>query len=414
MSTAPANNSFEEILARITSGKATTIELLDQIVHLALIKKASDIHIEPQENALVIRFRIDGLLSVIATLEKGIEQNLIFRIKVASKLRTDEHFAPQDGKIRFQFDGKMIDTRISILPTSKGEKVVIRLLSAQGTGLKLEDLGMLERDMLKIQKAYKKPYGMILATGPTGSGKTTALYTILQILNSREINITTIEDPVEFDIEGVNHIQINPKADLTFANGLRSILRQDPDIVMVGEIRDGETAKIAVNAAMTGHLVLSTLHTNDAITTIPRLIDMGVEPFLVSSTVNVVIAQRLARRLCPDCKKKSVITNEQLKEIALARPDIATLLTADEEVFESVGCEQCDNSGYKGRIGLFEVLEINETIRRLITDRTKTTDDIFAAARKQGLRLIVEDGVNKLKDGLTTVTEIMRVTAMKE
>jgi type IV pilus assembly protein PilB len=414
MSTSPGENSFEEILKNITSGKATTIELLDQVVHLALIKKASDIHLEPHETSLAVRFRIDGLLNEIAMLDKSIEQNLIFRIKVASKLRTDEHFAPQDGKIRFSFEGKNLDTRISILPTTKGEKVVIRLLSAQGNGLKLEDLGILDKQLSIIQKAYKKPYGMILATGPTGSGKTTALYTILQILNSPEINITTIEDPVEFDIEGVNHIQINPKADLTFANGLRSILRQDPDIVMVGEIRDGETAKIAVNAAMTGHLVLSTLHTNDAITTIPRLIDMGVEPFLVASTTNVVMAQRLARRLCDTCKKQTTVTADTLKDVALQRPDIATLLNLDETVYDSVGCEACNKTGYKGRVGLYEVLEINETIRRLITDRTKTSDDIFAAARKMGLTLIVEDGIHKVRLGVTSILEVMRVTAMKE
>jgi type II secretory ATPase GspE/PulE/Tfp pilus assembly ATPase PilB-like protein len=255
---------------------------------------------------------------------------------------------------------------------------------------------------------------MILSTGPTGSGKTTLLYSILKILKSVEKNITTIEDPVEYDIDGVNHIQINPKADLTFANGLRSILRQDPDIVMVGEIRDQETAKIAINAAMTGHLLLSTLHTNDAVTAIPRLIDMGVEPFLVASTLNVVIAQRLARKLCSNCKEEYALSEQELKELALIRPDIATLLNPKEKLYREVGCDKCHNSGYKGRVGLYEVLEINESIRRLITDKTKSTDDIFVSARKQGLVLMIEDGVRKLREGTTTIAELLRSTALKE
>jgi type II secretory ATPase GspE/PulE/Tfp pilus assembly ATPase PilB-like protein len=413
-SSAPKTEA-DVVLKEIEGGELTMVELVEAIIKLAFLMKASDVHIEPQEKALLIRYRLDGILREIVTLDKALEESLIFRIKVASKLRTDEHFAPQDGKIRFLFgDEFKLDTRISILPITKGEKVVIRLLSQDGQMITLEDLGLEGRDLSIVTKSYQKPYGMILCTGPTGSGKTTMLYSILKILNSPERNITTIEDPVEYDLDRVNHIQVNTKADLTFANGLKSILRQDPDIVMVGEIRDKETAKIAINAAMTGHLLLSTLHTNDAITTIPRLVDMGVEPFLVASTINVVIAQRLARRLCSKCKKETKITNEQLKDLSLSRPDLATLLNPDEVIFEPVGCTVCTNSGYKGRVGLYEVLEVNESVRRMIVDSTKTTDDIFALARKQGLVLIVEDGVRKAREGMTSIEEIVRVTALKE
>lgn len=405
----------EKLQNDIKSGQLSMVELVESIVKLAFLMKASDIHIEPQEKCVLIRYRIDGILREIASLDRAVEESLIFRIKVASKLRTDEHFAPQDGKIRFMFgDEFKLDTRISILPITKGEKVVIRLLSQDGKKITLEDLGLEGRDLTIVTKGYQKPYGMILCTGPTGSGKTTMLYSILKILNSSERNITTIEDPVEYDLDGVNHIQVNIKADLTFAKGLRSILRQDPDIVMVGEIRDKETAKIAINAAMTGHLLLSTLHTNDAITTIPRLIDMGVEPFLVASTVNVIIAQRLARRLCAKCKQETKLTNAELKELSLSRPDIATLLNPEEVIYKQVGCTECNNTGYRGRTGLYEVLEVNEAIRRMIVDSTKTVDDIFALARKQGLKLIVEDGVKKLRSGLTSIEELVRVTALKE
>jgi len=254
---------------------------------------------------------------------------------------------------------------------------------------------------------------MILAVGPTGSGKTTTLYTILKILNSTDVNITTIEDPVEYDIDGVNHIQINVKAKLTFATGLRSILRQDPDIVMVGEIRDSETARIAINAALTGHLVLSTLHTNDAVTTIPRLIDMGIEPFLVASTVNVIIAQRLARKLCDNCKKEFTLSAQDHAELDKIRPDIATIIKSGEKAYHEVGCQVCGDSGYKGRIGLYEILEITEPIREQITGGANA-DAIYNVARKQGISLIVEDGAKKVKAGITSISELIRVTALKE
>jgi len=398
-----------------STGKITTSlsEFINNIVLEALDMGVSDIHIEPREHDAVVRFRVDGLLRDILTVEKNFEQPLIFKIKIAAKLRTDEHFAPQDGRIRFVLGDRKVDTRISIIPISKGEKIVIRLLSSEGKSFKLEDLGLTGDDLLLVQKAYQKPYGTILAVGPTGSGKTTTLYSILKLLNSREVNITTIEDPVEYDIEGINHIQINTKAELTFATGLRSILRQDPDIIMVGEIRDQETAKIAINAAMTGHLVLSTLHTNDSITTIPRLLDMGIEAFLIASTINIVIAQRLARKLCESCRTQYRLTQKDLTELKRIRPDIAKLLKINISLYKAKGCTKCDNSGYKGRIGLFEALNIDEDIRNIIIQGSGS-DELLKVARKKGLKLIVEDGINKLKEGIISLPELHRVTALKE
>jgi type II secretory ATPase GspE/PulE/Tfp pilus assembly ATPase PilB-like protein len=386
--------------------------MLNDIVITALNKGASDIHLEPHETNMMVRYRIDGILKDIFTIDKKYEETLIFKIKVNAKLRTDEHFAPQDGRIRFDISEKL-DTRISILPTAKGEKVVIRLLTQKGRSFTLEDLGLRNNDLEIVKKSYMKPYGSIFASGPTGSGKTTTLYAILQSINSRAVNITTVEDPVEYEIAGVNQVQINKKAELTFGNGLRSILRQDPDIIMIGEIRDSETAKIATNASMTGHLVLSTIHTNDAVTTIPRLIDMGVEPYLVATTVNVVIAQRLARRIDPEKKRPRKLTAEEYKELSLYRPDITALIKPDEEIFEPDVPENSLDDGYKGRVGLYEVLEITEPIRKIIIAGADT-DQIYQEARKQGLKLILEDGIDKLREGLISLSELIRVTALKE
>lgn len=387
--------------------------LLVSLIEKAFEAKSSDIHIEPTEKHLVIRYRIDGLLREAFYFDKALEEALLFKIKVEAQIRTDEHFAPQDGKIRFLIKDTKIDARISIIPTTKGEKVVIRLLAQQGSDLSLEQLGIVGADLEKVTKSYQKPYGMILAVGPTGSGKTTTLYTILKNLNSRERNITTIEDPVEYDIDGVNHIQVNTKANMTFASGLRSILRQDPDIVMVGEIRDTETARIAINAAMTGHLVLSTLHTNDSVTTIPRLVDMGIEPYLVASTVNVIVAQRLTRRLCEKCKQKYKLTTTELAHVKKMRPDIGAKFKEGDALYKKNGCEVCSNSGYKGRVGLYEVLELTESLRRAISEKA-TVDDLFVLARKMGLELIVESGIEKIKTGLIDFDELMRVTTMRE
>ncbi len=394
------------------AGSSDITKILDQMVMDALNLGASDIHIEPRENDILIRYRIDGILRDAKIIDKKYEKTLIFKIKVNARLRTDEHFVPQDGRIRFKFDDKL-DTRISILPVTKGEKVVIRLLSQKGKSFALTDLGFRPEEIAIIERSYKKPYGSIVSSGPTGSGKTTTLYSILQLVNSRDINISTVEDPVEYEIEGVNQVQVNQKAGLTFGTGLRSLLRQDPDVIMIGEIRDEETAEIATNAAMTGHLVLSTIHTNDSVTTIPRLIDMGVDAYLVASTLNVVLAQRLSRRLCEKCKQETSLSMEEYTTIKKLRPDIALLIKQGEKLYKAAGCNVCGNSGYKGRIGLYEILEVTEKIRQIIID-SANTDTIFKAAREQGLKLIVEDGVEKIKLGTISMDELIRVTALKQ
>lgn len=390
-------------------------ELLNNIVLTALHRKTSDIHMEPTETDMLVRYRIDGILNDILLIDKSYEDELIFKIKILARLRTDEHYSPQDGRITFKFpeEGRL-DTRISILPTSRGEKIVIRLLTRDSKQLTLEKLGIVGHQLELVEKSYSKPWGMILAVGPTGSGKTTTLYSILQIINSREKNITTIEDPVEFDMEGVNHIQVNPKADMTFANGLRSILRQDPDVVMVGEIRDTETARIAINAAMTGHLVLSTLHTNDAVTTVPRLIDMGVEPYLVASTVNLIVAQRLARVMCESCKKAYTVTKEEIEDLKFARPDLAKAIKPGDKLNKHVGCEKCGDSGYKGRIGLYEVLALTKEMREIINNKDFNVDQLYDEAKKVKLVTILEDGLDKLNKGILDISELIRVTALNE
>lgn len=465
----------------VVKKKINVSNFLDALILDALRKKASDIHIEAKDgDVLLVRYRIDGVLRDVIPIGKEIKDSLLFIIKVRSKLRTDVHFAPQDGKILFTVkkevidqikqkdeEGKQekeeeeeegvkkkedkkvekgkknekgeeeekavqnifskltkveekekdyyhVDARISILPVTHGEKVVIRLLSQANRSYALTDLGFEEGDLVKLEKAYRQPFGLFLVTGPTGSGKTTTLYSILKILNTRDVNITTIEDPVEYSIEGVNHIQINPKGDLTFANGLRSILRQDPNIIMVGEIRDKETARITVNSALTGHLVLSTVHANDAVSTIPRLIDMGIEPFLVASTVNIVITQRLARRLCNNCKQEYAPSKDAgHKEIIKLRPDIQKHLANVTKVYKAAGCKECNNTGYSGRIGIYEILTMTKDLRDVVINNPNS-DDILVAAKKSGFRLMIEDGVKKLKDGHIDLKELAKVIAIKE
>jgi len=389
--------------------------ILEEVVMKALTMKSSDIHFEPRDEDLVIRFRIDGILRDIALVDKETAGALIFKIKVSAKLQTDEHFIPQDGRMQFKLqDGKELNVRVSMLPISRGEKVVFRLLTELGRDFALSDLGIEQKELVKIERNFRKPYGMIVVTGPTGSGKTTTLYTIMKQINSRDINIVTIEDPVEYDIDGINHVQIHTKANLTFAIGLRAILRQDPDVVMIGEIRDGETARIAINAAMTGHLVFSTLHTNDAVTAVPRFVDMGIEPYLLASTLSIVVGQRLGRKLCPECKEQHVITEEELKELAIFRPDLASVLQAGEKIFrKGKGCKKCGNVGYKGRIGFYEVLEVTKAIRQMIISNP-SSDNLFDLARKEGFTIIVEDGIKKVRDGTVDLEELVRVTAVKE
>lgn len=407
------DNISPEGIDKVAGGLIDIKELTNIILSTAVDMKASDIHLEPREEGLLVRYRIDGILRSIMCVKKFIETNLVFRIKLEAKMRIDEHLAPQDGRIGFVINGHKLDTRISTIPTALGEKIVIRLLSKEGTSFELEALGFQGRELELLENNYKKPYGMILSAGPTGSGKTTTLYAILKLINTSEKNITTIEDPIEYLLEGVNQIQTNSKAKLTFANGLRAILRQDPNVIMIGEIRDDETAKIAINASMTGHLVLSTIHTNDAVGTIPRLIDMGIDPFLIASTVNLIIAQRLTRRLCEKCKQKYTLEQADFDDVNKVRPDVATLIKIGEEYYKAVGCDECNSSGYSGRIGIFEVLQINEPMRKIIT-KDVDIDDLLKIGRDNGFVLMIEDGIRKAREGVTSLDELMRVTVMKE
>ena len=412
---------LEELVKDIAKKKKNVSDLLEALIREAFHESASDIHLEHQEDKkMLLRYRIDGILHDIFTIDKDVAEDLVFMIKVKAKLRTDVHFSPQDGKIGFAIvqGGEettvKIDARVSIVPITHGQKVVIRLLAQQKRALTLEELGFSKDDIKKIQKGYKRPYGLILSTGPTGSGKTTTLYSMLSILNAREVNITTVEDPVEFSIKGVNHIQINPKADLTFVNGLRSILRQDPNIIMVGEIRDEDTAVITSNAALTGHLVLSTLHANDAISTIPRLLNLGIESFLLATIMNVIISQRLCRRLCQSCKRESVLGKDLVQsEMLKTRPDISQYLKKTDKIYKSVGCDKCRKRGYRGRIGVYEILELTPKIREALT-HNMTTDEVFEIARKEGFKLMIEDGIEKIKQGNIDISELMKVISIKE
>lgn len=387
------------------------VKIVDTIIEYAFRNKASDIHIETQDNNTIVRFRLDGILHDIVTLPGVLHPNMVTRIKVMSNLRTDDHAAPQDGKISFDVEGANLDLRVSTIPTIEGEKVVIRLLFRDAGNLNLSDLGFSDSDLEKVVKAYKRPFGMILATGPTGSGKTTTMYAIIRILNKREVNISTIEDPVEYDLTGINQIQVNRKTDLTFANGLRSLLRQDPDIVLVGEIRDEETAHIAVNASMTGHLVLSTLHTNDSATAVVRFMEMNVEPFMIASTMNLVIAQRLVRKICTACRYSKETT---IKELQLKYPSASDIIEDQYKgkikirLYEGKGCHACHDTGYTGRIGVYEVLSVDEEIRDAIIQR-KTTSDIKNMAIKKGMTTMLDDGIRKVHDGMTTIAEVIRV-----
>lgn len=387
--------------------------IIDTILEYAYNNKASDIHIEPHETRVIIRFRVDGILHDVVKLPKDVHPFIITRIKIISRLRTDEHRAAQDGRFDFLADGNKVDVRVSILPIAEGEKVVLRILSEKSRQFNLSELGLRPADLEKLHHAHARPYGMILATGPTGSGKTTTLYAILKLLNTREVNISTIEDPVEYDVEGVNQIQVNTQTNLTFAKGLRSILRQDPDVIMVGEIRDEETASIAINAAMTGHLVLSTLHTNDAPTTLPRLFDMKIEPFLIASTINVALAQRLVRKIHHVCRESYTPTSDEINTLMrILGPERAAKLGIQHEgfrLYRGKGCDLCSQTGYEGRIGIFEVMEITEEIRALIMRRANS-DEIRRQAVGQGMTTMLDDGLAKAMAGVTSIEEVLRAT----
>lgn len=397
---------FEEIYESVFHEKLPTEwsrnaeKIVDAIIHYAKQQKASDIHLEPRPRDLLIRYRIDGVLHDIAALPKSIEEFIVSRIKVLANLRTDEHASAQDGRFKFISQDLEFTIRTSILPVYDGEKVVLRLLTALERNIDLASLGFSAADIEKIGRNYKKPHGMILVTGPTGSGKTTTLYSVLTDLNRRETNITTLEDPIEYKLEGINQIQVNPKTNLTFAHGLRSILRQDPNIIMVGEIRDEETAGIAINAALTGHLVLSTLHTNSAATTLPRLMEMGIEPFLVASTVSVAIAQRLVRKLCQKCMTIRTPTPEE-KEL-LRDPDFT-----DDIAFPGEGCDSCSKTGYRGRTAVAEVLEVTDPVRDAILKKV-SPQELEKIGKSQGMRVLLEEGLDKVKQKITSLAEVLR------
>jgi type II secretory ATPase GspE/PulE/Tfp pilus assembly ATPase PilB-like protein len=384
------------------------INLIDHIIKYATKLRASDIHIDPLDKNVGVRFRIDGVLEDVQALPKEIHPEVISRIKVLSGLRTDEHNAAQDGRFRAMLPGESsVDVRVSIVPTYHGENAVLRLLLDNAENFTLDTLGFTKEDQEKILKGVKKPNGMILVTGPTGSGKTTTLYTLIKMLNSKDISIVTIEDPIEYAVSGVEQIQVNARTGLTFANGLRSILRQDPNVIMVGEIRDLETASIAVNTALTGHLLLSTLHTNDASTTLPRLLDMKIEPFLVASTVSIALGQRLVRKICENCKNEKVLSDEEVKRLNEVLPK--ELLGENRSFFYGSGCDKCNNTGYKGRIVIAEVLVADEPIRQAILRKASSTE-IKELGVKSGMTTMLVDGFKKALLGLTTVEEILRVT----
>lgn len=381
--------------------EAPVVKIVDSIVSEAVAREASDVHIEPQEKDFRVRYRIDGVLHEIMTMPKSIQAGIVSRFKIMSNMDIAEHRIPQDGRCSLVIDGKGVDFRLASLPSVYGENMTIRILDTARALFKLEELGFMPQTLEKYKKSYTKPYGTILVTGPTGSGKSTTLYATLNVLNSPEKKIITVEDPVEYRLPGIIQIQINPRAGLTFARGLRSIVRSDPDIIMVGEIRDLETAKIAIESALTGHLVLSTLHTNDAPSALTRLVEMGLESFLVTSAVDCVLAQRLARKLCAYCKEPYSPPGEVLAEAGIPYEDGITL-------YRAKGCSRCFNTGYKGRIGVYEVMLMSENIEMLCIER-RSSDEIKAAAIREGMKTLREDGLEKVKQGITSLEEMMRV-----
>jgi len=395
--------------------EAPVVRLVNMIIAQAVGERASDIHVEPQATGVRVRYRVDGILREIMDLPRGSHAAIASRFKIMSNMDIAERRVPQDGRVQLKVEGEEIDLRVSTLPTIYGEKVVCRVLFRRGAMVKLEQLGFLEGNLELWYRALSYPHGVILVTGPTGSGKTQTLYASLNRLNSVEKNIITVEDPVEFRLDGINQVQTNPKAGLTFASGLRSMLRQDPDIIMVGEIRDRDTAQIAVNAALTGHLVLSTLHTNDAPGATVRLVDMGVEPFLVASSLICVLSQRLVRRVCTYCKEEYVPDDEEWGRWVRTTRGIQGEpgLGLPRRLVRGKGCRQCGGMGYRGRTAIHEIMMVTEPIRELVS-RNASSDVISDCAREQGMRRLIEDGADKVRLGITTLNEVMRVAAGSE
>ena len=382
---------------------APVVRLVNLMLVQAVRQGASDVHVEPQEKQLRIRYRIDGTLYNVMTAPKHVQAATTSRLKIMANMNIAERRAPQDGRIELRVDNREIDMRVSSIPTVFGEKVVMRILDKRAALVEVDKLGLIGPDRPRFESLIVKPYGIILITGPTGSGKTTSLYSILNRLNKADVNIITIEDPVEYQLAGISQVQINPRAGLTFATGLRSFLRQDPDIIMVGEIRDEETARIAINAALTGHLVLATLHTNDAPGAVARLADMGVEPFLVASSVIGVVAQRLVRLLCPQCREAYTLSAEVSVRYGLAGPD-----DPPPVIYRAKGCDRCNHIGFKGRIGLFEIMMMDDAIRGLVV-KEASADVLKHAAVSAGMRTLHGDGVAKVLTGMTSLEELLRV-----
>jgi type IV pilus assembly protein PilB len=391
-----------------TAADAPIIQMVDLILQEAIASRASDIHFEPYTHHLRIRYRIDGALRPAPSPPHNLYGALLTRIKIVSNLDITEKRLPQDGRFKTKFEGREIDFRVSVLPTYHGEKAVLRILDKTTIKSGLGTLGFSPKSIQRFQEAMSRPYGMILVTGPTGSGKSTTLYSVLNELNTKERNIMTIEDPVEYQIHGISQTQVNPDIGLTFANGLRSLLRQNPDIMLVGEIRDGETADIAVKAALTGHLVFSTLHTNNAAGAVTRLEDMGVEPFLISSSLIVATAQRLMRRICAQCKERAIISKTILESLPKGLKWIR-----EAEAYRGKGCANCRNTGYRGRLAVMEVLPIDDEIQKMIIER-KSSTDIDKAARQKGMKTLFEEAIEAFRKGYTTLEEVLRVTSYEE
>jgi Type II secretory pathway, ATPase PulE/Tfp pilus assembly pathway, ATPase PilB len=401
----PGQGELVPVAAEPSEDDAPIVRFVNLLISQAISDHASDIHIEPAERDMSVRYRIDGVLHEMQRAPKNIQNGVISRLKIMSDIDIAERRKPQDGRMSVIHNGKQIDLRVATLPTVFGEKVVMRILDNSMTGLGMDQLRLLERNAAVYKASYSKPYGMILVTGPTGSGKSTTLYTTLHEVARPEINVITVEDPVEYRIPGINQVQVNPKAGLTFASALRSILRSDPDVVLLGEIRDHETAQIAIEASLTGHLVLSTLHTNDAPSAVTRLIEMDIEPFLVGSALDCVVAQRLARKLCDRCKESYQPSFEELVALRFAQPG-----DPQPTLYKPTGCTSCSNTGYRGRIALHEVMPVTEDIERLAVARASSAE-IGRLAVQQGMSTLRQDGWAKALLGLTSVEEILRVVA---
>ncbi len=391
--------------------EAPIAKIVSTLLEFAVKNRVSDIHIEPQEGKTRVRYRIDGILHEKLALPKSVHSAVVSRIKILSDMKIDEKRIPQDGRFNFRMGADEVDLRVSTLPTVHGEKIVMRLLKKTGGIPTLSELGLKPLPLKKLEENIMRPHGIILVTGPTGSGKTTTLYSVLSKLNTTKVNIVTLEDPVEYQISGINQVQINPAAGLTFANGLRAFLRQDPNIILVGEIRDSETTALAIQAALTGHLVFSTLHTNNASGALPRLLDMGAEPFLVASALNAVLAQRIVRRLCNNCKEDYLAEKEVVDDIKKVLGKLIPVGLAQDgkfRLYHGKGCSECNNTGYQGRIGIFEIVPVSDTIGKMVFERASSTE-VEQQAIKEGMVTLKQDGYLKVLEGITTIEEVLRV-----